>query len=784
MSMKKLLLGMVLALPLPALADSTFFWRTESETLTADDKSSGDTTGNFSGGPTISATAMKVGSNGLLLPDSINDSVIFDSASVINHLEGSVGQWINWRTAYPGSGNDANGLTFVNAAAVTNIIGLRTSGSDEIRFQLRRETASAGVQLFLSSTACNLTFGNWYYIIYRWDIPNDDRAIACYDSTGALIQEVTDLSTDLAATEAIGIDTMRFGTAGSSGNAVWIDTIQISQEFDEPIQNFIFETSFVPTFTSGPTNGSFTNTTLPFTYTSDQFGDVYAAACTNGQTIATFAALKTGTCSGGAAVGTGTDTAAADVGDTVTITGLVAGTTYDVYIGVESQIGGQSAISSLADRATTSASVAMSSTNVTALTDGYTVAGTCTGSGTLNVEAVACALGDAVPTSNEIEAGQCGGGNAALMNANENWTTAVPNNFTLTSASKPAKLDVYMSCTNGTTDSSVETHANEFRTLLTGFAVIEPSDISATSIFDLDAYFNPDVTANQDLAEYEDDTNESANCNVLFATDGDFVLYDATDGVDTEDLFPGIDETGDAGDDQIADCDGKVTFNIHYELGSSATTGLFTAPAVGNFTTADLICNGNSAPVWELTNPSDEIQLFIEDAPIETMGLSGFSSDADPADTDDYAIASGTLPPGLSLSATTGDITGTPNTQDEVGAVVQFTRTDECGDSSSLSFAFFITDNAVTTPNCVGGTTAACMTALDVVRPWLETENQLTATFAYDAVVAEGNIISQNPAAAAVITAEAPLEVVVSLGVEPEGGIRGRLNLRLELGIH
>lgn len=745
MSMRKLLLALLL-LPTAAQADVTFFWRAESATLTSDDKSAGDTTGTVNGSSAFNATAMRVGTNGFQTVDNA-DSVFFDSASIFSSAVGSAGLFIQWKTALPTNGLDANGLQFLNSGSVTDVISLRTSGSDELRLQIRKNTAAGGTQVFLATTACNIAIDTWYFIVIRWDIANDDRAIECYDGTTlGLIHETSDLTTDLSTTEPAGVDSLRFGNTSTHASNIYHDNFFISQQYDEPIQNFATITSFIPTFTAGPTNGSFTNTTLPFTYTVDQNGTSYWAACTNSQTVTSFANLKTGTCSGGAAVGTGTDTATATVSDQATITGLVAGTTYDVYYGHESDIGGQSTVGSLPDRATTSATVDLSATNVVAAADGYTVSGTCTGSGTLSVEAVGCALADAAPTSNEIEAGQCGGGNAAILNASETWTTAVANDFLLTSANKPPRLDVYLGCTNGATDATVVTHAAEDRTPRSGFALIFPTTVATTSIFDLDSYFNPDFTANLDGSEYEDDTNESADCNVSFEADGDFVLTPVAAG----------------------DCDGKRTFDLSYEYGGSTTDGLFTAPLVGNFVTDDLVCNGNLAPQGA-TEPEDAILVLTEDAVMTALDLTSLFADPDSPSMTFTETGAGTIPTGTSLSGTGNkDWTGTPTTEDQTGQVLQFTATDECGDTVTFDMTVYVI-NTWTMPDCDSNTLAECSDEVIAAAPWRALDSGVTVS-GYTCGSGQPFLTSgaQSPIAGAELTAAQNISVTLIGAIIPD----------------
>ena len=377
--------------------------------------------------------------------------------------------------------------------------------------------------------------------------------------------------------------------------------------------------------------------------------------------------------------------------------------------------------------------------SVAAAADGYTISGTITGSGTLTVEAVACAPGDAVPTSTEIEAGQCGGGNAALMNASEVWTTGVSNDFLLTSANKPARLDVYISGTDGTTDTAVTTAADQNRTARTGFALVALASVSTTGVCDLDSYFNPDCAIG-DVFEYEDDTNESADCNVSFETDGDVVLTPVAAG----------------------NCDGRQTFEISYEDVSSATTGLFTAPSTGNFTTDDTIYVNNSAPVC---SAPETVTVLTEDAAMTAINLAIYCTDDDGDALTMTETGATSLPAGTSIVGTS--LTGTPTTENEAGVVLTFTATDVAGDADTFDITVYVV-NTWTLPNLVGMNLGEAATAILTAAPWRESDVILSvSSFICDVSTATGDIYSQVPAAAAELTAfEALTTVVDRLGTD------------------
>lgn len=740
MSMKRLLLAIAMCVPLTAQAAATFFWRAESATLTASVDLSPDTSATATGGVSISTTAVKVGTNGVLTTNA-TDYYAFTSTGICDVTQGAVSGWIQFKTSVPASGLDV--LAKCMNTGDTSEAGISTGSSQEIRLTL---AAAGGTTVNLATSSCNFAIDNWYYVVASWHIANDDRAIACYNSSGTLIDSATDLATDLAAAAPGSFDEFRVANPSSHADVVWVDNIFASATWAEPFENFHSITSITPTYSAGPTNGTFTNTTLPFTYTPDQNGTTYAAACTNGQTVTSFANLKTGTCSGGAAVGTGTDVSVATVSDTVIITGLVASTTYDVYIGHESTIGGQSTVASLADRATTGASINFSvGPSEAPAADGFTIAGTITCTGTCTVEAVACSPGDAVPISNEIEAGQCGGGNAALMNAQENWVTGVSNDFLLTSANKPVRFDVYVSGTDGTTDTSVNSLLDQDRTIRTGFLSIAITGVATTGVCDLDSTFDPDCAIG-DVFEYEDDTNESADCNILFEADGDFTLTPVAAG----------------------DCDNRRSFEISYEDVSSATTGLFTAPTVGNFTTDDTIYINNVAPDCPI-EPEAQTVVLTEDAAMTARNLAIIGSCSDfEGDLITYSVTGGTLPVGTALGgAGNKDWTGTPTTENEAGTLITVTATDIVGATDTFTFTVYVI-NTFAVPNCVGNSFAECSDEIVYAAPWRVDNAGLTVS-GYTCGTGQPflSVATQTPTAGAAATSDQSVIVTIVGGVIP-----------------
>lgn len=436
-SVRNLFLASLLLLPITAEAAATFFWRAEGTTLdSTHDFSAGDTTATANGGVSITGTAAKVGSNGILTTNA-SDWYEFSPTSIATTGQGVIGGWIQFKTAVPGT-NQGGPIALRNSANSSDVIAIgydTNGGNNDLRGFLQR---NGGSSLTLTTTACGFVADTWYFVVFRWNISADDRKIECYDSSGNLIDSAEDLSTDLSNVEPTAIDEMRVGNPATNANPIWVDNVFVSQTYAEPIENFKSITSYQSAYTSGPTAGTFTTTTEPFTYTPNQNGTTYAAACTNGQTISTGANVESGTCSGGAAVGTGNDASVAGVGDTVTITGLSAGTTYDVYIVHKSSIGGYSAVSSLADQTTASAGFCgfdsgptVSSQTASAYTISYDATAQCD-----TLYCMAKLKDASLPSASDVESGT-----GAHGTANE-ATTGSADTMTLT-PSDSDKLPVY-----------------------------------------------------------------------------------------------------------------------------------------------------------------------------------------------------------------------------------------------------------------------------------------------------------------------------------------------------
>lgn len=768
--MRRNLLALVLLLPMPAFAAGTLFWPCES---TTPEFSAGDTSATATSGASISASSPIKGANSCLTDGTVQEYYELDPASIVTNTEGAVGFLVSWATATPSTTTHGQGIEAgeYSPSPTNDYVGTRGAASGNLGTNIRADGQSA---LSITTSGASMSAGTTYFVVSKWDVAGDRSYIGIYNgSTCALIAETENTATDLAGRGPASIDGLRLGNASGASTlgAVKFDTVIAASDYDDPVLDACPWTSFFPTFTAALSAGSIDNSSIQVTYTPDQPGTAYGVACPDGQT-ANSAQIRAGNCSGGAAADSWTETGVAGVGESKSFTGLAAGTRYDIFVDYENRLGGDKAsVSSLANQDTTSSGPAFSDgPTVTPTANGFTIAGTLAGGGTLTAYAVWCNPGDADPNATEAKAGQCGGGNAAIVAANEVWTTTVANDFALTAASKPVRANVFVVASDGSNNTSVTKFADQDRTARAGY--LQTVLTSCSGICALTDEFDPDM-ATGDVIEYKSATDQSANCYTDISAAGSVVVFDHTDGLDNG----GLDT--DAGDDAVADCAGPQSIAASYQDVSKATDGCFVTPAAGCFSTDDSITFNNTAPVC--TPEEDPIVVVLtEDEAMDDIQLDELGGcHDDDSDALTAEVTSGTLPNGTSQSGT-GDLTwgGTPDTEDESGESIEVTVSDPSGGSSSYEFTVY-TVNTWTVGNYVGMTASEAAEAICTAAPWRCEDVGLSISgLTCDAGTA-GLVLTQDPAAAAEAEAFDPIEIDLSRRC----GGKGR-NLRLELGIH
>lgn len=207
----------------------TFFWRCEGETLSGThDYSAGDTTATASGAPSISATAAKVGSNGVL-NENASDFYQFDSANIVTIDQGSFGFWLNQQTIM--ASGLALGLVLSESpyATTDNVIFARTGATGDISLTIRK-TGSANLILLASA---GMSAGNFYFITAGWHLSQDKRKISVYNSAGTLVANNTDTTTDCSGYIPTAMDTIEIGQRSSSTSVIYVDNVFIGNSYDD-----------------------------------------------------------------------------------------------------------------------------------------------------------------------------------------------------------------------------------------------------------------------------------------------------------------------------------------------------------------------------------------------------------------------------------------------------------------------------------------------------------------------------------------------------------------------
>lgn len=494
--------------------------------------------------------------------------------------------------------------------------------------------------------------------------------------------------------------------------------------------------SSAATFTAAPAQVAVTPVSVQISFTSDTTATVKGVFCANGSSTPSAAEVLAGQCAGGGtALASYSEAVTATVADGNTISGLTPGTIYDTWHIIDATT--DSSVASLPDQ-TTSAVAFTSNPSCSAATNGASCTYTTNASGT--VYGVGVNPGDGTPTCSQIKAGNNDGGTAALWAGSDANTLNVSDTVTVTGTNKPIRMNMHFCANASGADSSVYSgQTNINRSAKAGFAIVVMASHSAAGLCNLDSYFNPDC-ADGDVFEYEDDTNESADCNVSIGTNGELTLTPVAPG----------------------NCDGRQTFEISYQDVGNATTGLFIAPTTGTFATDDTVYINNSPPVCS-PEPEDSIVVLTEDVAMTArdLGALGGCTDAD-SDTITYSVTVGSLPAGTSLGGTGNkDWTGTPNTENEAGTAITITATDVAGDTDTFSFTVYVV-NTWTVPNIVGLTISAGEDAIVVAAPWRENNPDVAVTAETCSSEPAGEILTQSPAAAAQTAASTTIEVTIA----------------------
>lgn len=735
-----LLAGLAALLPLPAFAAGTFFWNCESTTLDSGSYSAGDTTAIANGGISISSVLPLEGSNSCLTTGA-SDYYIFDPTSIMVVGEGGFAAKFRWTTTAPTGAIFSKPLG-VRDSADNDSAGFASNTTPRAQLYLRVQ-GSAAVTLTHATTT--IAADTTYYITGAYDIAGDRRYIRIYNSSCSLLESVVDTTTDLSATQPGNFNQIRVGNSTSGTNVLRVDHVILTSDYDDDLASACSWTQYKPTYTAGPTDGTFTDTTLPFNYTVDHTGVNYLAVCPNGQTIATGANVESGTCSGGAAVATANDANVQTVADAITATGLTPGTTYDVFMVQKDALGWYSDVQTLADKATTggaSPPAFAAGPTITPISQGFRFGGTADANADFYAVCYPPALG--LPSEAQIKAGTDVNDDPAWLADSEAWVDSVADTLDVTAANKPFRMDCAALLSNGDGDSAISSWSNQDRDPPSGWAQTIIASIDALGYCDQDAFFTPDCAVGHGV-EYQTETHESADCLVTIDTDG--IIH-----FDLEETVPGTP------DDPLA-CTGRLTFDLNYEATDQAS-GLYSAPAVGNFVTADVAVTGNLGPTCSLVN--EPVVLYAKVGEVAPdVNLKDVGDCEDPEG--DLLTATLTVTPsGLALSGTGNQVLGgTPDTENESGISSTARLTDIYGAYDEFALTYYPVDTWAMT-NCVGLPTADCLNAIILDAPWRVNDINLTVTALTCAAGTPGLILTQDPVSASENDPDVSFSVTVS----------------------
>lgn len=247
------------------------YWRCEGTTLDGThDFTAGDNTATLNSIAAINTDAAKLGTNGLDCP-SASDYAIFaiSSGDLFDRLVGKFGFWLRFE-ATPDSGSQ---IFTAQGTLANDFIRILAIG-DELRFDFRQDGNSV---VSLSTTAANMTTATWYWVEASWDQPNNDRRIAVYDSSGALINAVEDTATAyLAPNDLITLNIGNFGGGGTFNNHY--DNVFVADAYAEDLLTFRDITSYTeygaapPTVTDVDGDESFASSATDIAFSGTEMG--------------------------------------------------------------------------------------------------------------------------------------------------------------------------------------------------------------------------------------------------------------------------------------------------------------------------------------------------------------------------------------------------------------------------------------------------------------------------------------------------------------------------------
>ena len=191
-----------------------FYWRCESGTFAAQDYSAGDSTPSTSN-QTYGTAGAKIGTNGLIAAVSVAGAATFDAGTIIANSSdvdtsvGAAGYWWKCETAWPPNGL-VHGFRLYHTLTSKGLRVQSVTGS-KLRFRATDNVTSVD-----AAPTATLSVGTWYFVIVRWDIPNDKIKMELYtDGGGGTLTPVTNGSAEITS----GVNAII--SAANLGGSTW-----------------------------------------------------------------------------------------------------------------------------------------------------------------------------------------------------------------------------------------------------------------------------------------------------------------------------------------------------------------------------------------------------------------------------------------------------------------------------------------------------------------------------------------------------------------------------------
>lgn len=614
---------------------------------------------------------------------------------------------------------------------------------------------------------------------------------------------------ETTATNYDGTDFTRDGTNETGTSTVVLFALQTA--------------AAAPTFTAGPTAGTKTQTTVPFTFTSDTTGTVKGVACPDGQANPTVAQVLAGNCTGNvAAVATISQAVTAAVGNSGTFSGLTKNTTYDTHFAIDASTD-SAAITSVANQTTVN-SPTFSAGPTAGTPTSTTIPVTFTSDQTGTVKGVACPDGQAAPTVAQVLAGNCTGNIAAEAAFSQAVVATVGDSDTFTSLAPATRYDTHYAQTNSAGDSSAISSALNVDTAAAGggtFSVNPTVTSQTTSQYTLGGTTTAaatvsvvvcakdstaptkaqviagDCTGNVDaIASNSTSWNGAGTINVggslvfpihdVYATDGTSVVTLADENLDVPAgkqrlTLTSVDATSPyfgqgvaASDictiDTVTDPDSFVVTDdvdgtVSYAAGGSFNRELIDSQCYDVSSPANLdflLVYNNQAPVVDELSEGDDVffdDFLIQKDSTEEFDLSEMSSDPEGDDVD-FTVVSGALATGRSLNSETGLLSGTYSACEDV--VFTIRMTDAYGATTDVDNTQFV---GPLVPDVSGNSEASAITAIEAACSLSAVAGNTQASGS----VAEGNVVQTDPVSGTLVRPDAEITYFLSSGPATTG---------------